>query len=282
MVRDFLIAKRKEGYGPGSISGMRNLLSGALGAARLEDIIVSNPALGHQIGSAPSGFMVPGASADMAKRVIEAVDKTRFDDLISILVYLPARSGEIVRLDWSLVHFDTRMVTVLRTETRVKAPVGSGLRSVRGSGDTKTSAGRRTIPIPEEALMRLQERHWQARMPAFGLVFPSMTNPLVPVSPRWVLKEFQALMAAATPPIPLTKIHQLRHLGISLLISAGVPLPVVSKIAGHADPSITAKLYAHVMGDAEEQAIEHLRFQPLRLLDGIPVSEWEIDPESTL
>src|SRR5450759_1091063 len=42
MVRDFLIAQRKKGYGPGTISGMRNLLSGALGAARLEDIIINN------------------------------------------------------------------------------------------------------------------------------------------------------------------------------------------------------------------------------------------------
>ena len=52
-----------------------------------------------------------------------------------------------------------------------------------------------------------------------------------------VFKEFAVLMVAAA--IPLTKVRQLRHLGLSLLIQSGVPIPIVSKIARHASPALT-------------------------------------------
>src|SRR6185436_8938609 len=41
--------------------------------------------------------------------------------------------------------------------------------------------------------------------------------------------------------------HGLRHLCASLLLSENVPLPNVSSRLGHADPSITARIYSHVV-----------------------------------
>jgi hypothetical protein len=51
-------------------------------------------------------------------------------------------------------------------------------------------------------------------------------------------------------------LHSLRHSHASQLLSQGVPLPTVSKRLGHADASITAKVYAHALPEDDETAAE--------------------------
>ncbi len=47
--------------------------------------------------------------------------------------------------------------------------------------------------------------------------------------------------------LPKAKFHSLRHLFGSTLIDRGVPVPVVSKLMGHANTAITNKIYAHAL-----------------------------------
>ena len=42
-------------------------------------------------------------------------------------------------------------------------------------------------------------------------------------------------------------LHALRHSHASVLLSSGVPLPVVSGRLGHADSSITLQVYSHAL-----------------------------------
>jgi integrase len=46
---------------------------------------------------------------------------------------------------------------------------------------------------------------------------------------------------------PTVRLHDLRHLNASLQLAAGVPVATVSKRLGHADPSITLRIYTHAM-----------------------------------
>lgn len=50
--------------------------------------------------------------------------------------------------------------------------------------------------------------------------------------------------------------HGQRREAISLLLSAGVPLAVVSKRAGHSSVQITADLCGHLIGSADRDAAE--------------------------
>lgn len=45
------------------------------------------------------------------------------------------------------------------------------------------------------------------------------------------------------------RFHDLRHTSASLLLGEGVPVPVVSQLLGHADSSITLRVYAHALPD---------------------------------
>jgi integrase len=48
---------------------------------------------------------------------------------------------------------------------------------------------------------------------------------------------------------PLVTLHGLRHTSVSIMLGAGVPLIVVSRQLGHANPHIRATIYAHLLGD---------------------------------
>ena len=45
--------------------------------------------------------------------------------------------------------------------------------------------------------------------------------------------------------------YGLRHTAASIMLGAGVPLIVVSRQLGHANPNLTATIYAHLLSDAE-------------------------------
>ena len=43
------------------------------------------------------------------------------------------------------------------------------------------------------------------------------------------------------------RLHDLRHIHATTLLLAGVPVHVVAARLGHADPSVTLRVYAHVI-----------------------------------
>ena len=53
-----------------------------------------------------------------------------------------------------------------------------------------------------------------------------------------------------------TRIHHLRHLAATLLLSKGVAVKVVSEMVGHADVSTALSIYAHVLPDMQSTAAD--------------------------
>lgn len=50
------------------------------------------------------------------------------------------------------------------------------------------------------------------------------------------------------------RFHDLRHTAASLLLNRGVNIKVVSETLGHADVSMTLRVYAHVMPHMQQAA----------------------------
>ncbi len=57
-------------------------------------------------------------------------------------------------------------------------------------------------------------------------------------------------------PLPRARLHDLRHAQATTLLLAGVPVHVVAARLGHADPSITLRVYAHVISDQLTEAAD--------------------------
>ncbi|MER5621104.1 site-specific integrase [Streptosporangium sp. NPDC002544] len=58
------------------------------------------------------------------------------------------------------------------------------------------------------------------------------------------------------PLLPHARLHDLRHIHATTPLLAGVPVHVVAARLGHADPSITLRVYAHVIRAAETSAAD--------------------------
>ena len=56
-------------------------------------------------------------------------------------------------------------------------------------------------------------------------------------------------------PLPHARLQDLRHVHATTLLLAGVPVHVVTARLGHADPSITLRVYAHVISDQLTEAV---------------------------
>jgi integrase len=58
-------------------------------------------------------------------------------------------------------------------------------------------------------------------------------------------------------PLPHARLHDLRHIhATTLQMLAGVPVHVIAAQLGHADPSITLRVYAHVISDQLTEAAD--------------------------
>ena len=58
----------------------------------------------------------------------------------------------------------------------------------------------------------------------------------------------------AAAKIPQVTFHGLRHTHITHLLRSGVPVHVVSERAGHANPTVTLNIYAHLLPGQQEAA----------------------------
>ena len=83
-------------------------------------------------------------------------------------------------------------------------------------------------------------------------------SPLFPSTPTALMTKLQRAHNADRPsqPLPVIRLHDLRHIHATLLLRAGVPVHVVAARLGHADAAITLRVYAHVLGDQAQEAAE--------------------------
>ena len=56
--------------------------------------------------------------------------------------------------------------------------------------------------------------------------------------------------------LPHINPHAFRHTAASIMIASGVDVVTVSKMLGHANPSMTTDTYSHIIEDAKRRATE--------------------------
>jgi len=170
------------------------------------------------------------------------------------LVSTGARVGEATALEWTDIDWNGSRVTIQRS-----------MRSVKGQWIVslpKTEAGRRTISLLPRTIELLQlqkerQSHWKALATSWwarDLVFTSQVGkPLHRYVPSRSLKNYCDRLR-----IPRIRLHDFRHLHASLLLAAGVPVPVVAARLGHSSPNVTLRIYAHMIQEDDAQAVNAL------------------------
>ncbi len=156
--------------------------------------------------------------------------------IILVALYTGLRRGEILRLRWADIDFDNNLLIVRRSKTAA----GQGRR-----------VNLNTV---------LRELLWTLRQKAESeWIFPSPDRFQEPDKAAKHIRDIkhafgQALKLAGVTPITF---HQLRHTFCTRLANAGVPLPVIQDLAGHASILMTRR-YTHPGNELKQKAVELL------------------------
>jgi len=158
------------------------------------------------------------------------------------------RRGELIGLRWPDVDLSARRLDVRRSVWQVGGEKGE-----------KTAKGRRArrVAISETFAGRLSAWYSasvvEGGADAAGYVWPGRRGqPMDAHTPTQAAARALARAGLVDDAgRPLVTLHGLRHSCGSILLARGVPLIVVSRHLGHADPNVTAKVYAHLLNDAQ-------------------------------
>jgi integrase len=189
--------------------------------------------------------------------VLRAADSDRNGHLW-YLALSGLRRGEIAGLRWSDVNFDEGTITVARS----RVELGGGPTTVV-ENEPKTLSSRRTLPLDDglaAVLKRASARYAQERL-VLGAAhadagYVASNEAGQPYTPGCLTHMWRKLAGVAgVRPI---RLHDARHSCGTALHLRGVPLAVIAKWLGHADPSITARIYAHSQDEALRDAAKTL------------------------
>lgn len=81
------------------------------------------------------------------------------------------------------------------------------------------------------------------------LIFPS--EKLLPMTESVVRMNFKRILKKAG--LPNIRFHDLRHTAASLMLNNNIPVIVVSRRLGHAQPSITLDVYGHLIPTKQKE-----------------------------
>lgn len=224
-----------------------HLLAARLSPATVRLVVTTlRIALGHAVRERaipdnPADVRLPRAerepvrplTAEMAERILRAVEGDSYEALYRLLLGSGMRLGEAVGLDWRDVELDEAFVVVRTSKTKVRA-----------------------VPLSDDAVAAL--RVHRARAPLLGPEVPVFLGPRTGrrLSGHTVSHAFPRLLEQHG--LPRMRVHDLRHGTATLMLAQGTPMRVIAEQLGHANPSLTAKTYAHVVPEAQRSAIRSI------------------------
>ena len=245
---------------PSYVALLLGHLKSILAAAVDDGMIASNPAASRSV-KAPKverRRVVPW-TVEQVQAIADAHPE-RYRALPILAAGTGLRQGECFGLALEDVDFLRRVVHV-RQQVRllnghpVFAPPKSGRE--------------REVPLPETVAVALSEHlrvypAGEVTLPWGDRDGPATTRALVFTGPKgaslnknphtkrvWI----PALADAGVEYVPReTGMHQLRHHYASVLLDAGVSIAALAAYLGHADPSVTLRVYSHLMPDTEGRA----------------------------
>lgn len=247
---------------PTTVRGIHAVIRSALTEAVRRRRIAFNPA---SVARPPrvQPHTLDTLTLEETTRVLKAAGAsgTAVEARWSLALILALRPGEALALGPEHVHHD-------HIEIRRQ------LQQVRGKGTvlvpfTKTGAGRRDVPIPENIARMLRRSitaQRRARLAAgadwvgahtvdggqANLVFAQADGR--PITSPVDTKQWRTLLEMAN--VPQKRRYTARHTAATLMFSMGMDAPTVSAILGHRRASFTIDTYVHPLEDEKRRAAE--------------------------
>ena len=177
-----------------------------------------------------------------------------------LAAYTGARRGELLNLRWRDIDLDGQEARITGSAAVI---AGQRLEGTTKSGRSRTvSIDVGTVQVLRDHRKRqAQERltvgpEWKG---TDDYVFcTAWGEPIHPDTVSSLMATLIKLHNDKHPDgsLPHARLHDLRHVHATTLLLAGIPVHVVAARLGHADPSITLRVYAHVISNQLSEAAD--------------------------
>jgi len=181
-------------------------------------------------------------------------------NLFELIALAGLRRGEALGLRWSDVDLERGVLVVRQQVVQLDGEPDPRPRPYRGKAHRglaftapKTASGEAgRVDVGERGIGSLhahrlaqdEERAaWASAYTDHGLVFARENGD--PIAPESATKAFGRLATEAG--LRPVRLHDLRHGRGSLMLAAGVPIAVVSKMLGHSSITIKSDTYSHLL-----------------------------------
>jgi len=195
---------------------------------------------------------------------LDTASQHRLFAFYRLAAYTGARRGELLNLRWRDIDLDLGEVRITGSAAVI---AGQRVEGTTKSGRSRTvSIDAETVQVLRDHRKRQAEERlkvgpeWRA---TDDYVFATAWGE--PIHPDTVSSLMTVLISTHNDPqdgdgpddpLPHARLHDLRHVHATTLLLAGVPVHVVAARLGHADPSITLRVYAHVISDQLAEAAD--------------------------
>jgi integrase len=237
---DAALRSMRSAHGPVMARQARTVLRGALQLAVMANTLGSNPI--RDVEAIKSKAKPKGAPALTGNQLRDLLGKLRESaycrdhdlvDPFTVLIATGLRRSELLGLRWS--DFDEDAGTFTVTGKVVRA-AGKGLERI---DDTKTDAGKRTIPLPAFAIGALQERRGRPYLGEQPVIFPSTAGTLRDPD------NFGKQWRAARDELGVSEVttHSFRKTLATLIDDEGLSARIGADHLGHSNVSMTQDRY---------------------------------------
>lgn len=195
----------------------------------------------------------------------------QLQSLYTLALYSGCRRGELLGLVWKNVDFANSCI-IINQSLAYTPKDGAFIKN------PKSNSGFRDIDLPPSVMNMLQElkNEMKQRMRDMGTAWKGSCAlaenfcftqdnglPMALSTPRLemqrIIKVYNASRIEGQPELPLIKFHELRHTTASILVASGLDPETVAERLGHADPSITLRVYSHAFKERDKLASEILQ-----------------------
>lgn len=242
---------------PTTVRYCHAVLRRALEDARLDGLLATNPADAarpprHDPDEDEVDDDLRVWTGAQAATFLAHVDAHPWRGLWHLALGTGARRGELLGLRWTDVDLDAGQVRIRRSLTVVDGT--PRLLGTKTSRSRVVQVGSSVVAAlrahgREQVRQRRDAEVWQDR---WGLVFTEAAGTNLP--PMHVTLAFRRLVRQA--PVPVIRLHDLRHTHASLLLADGVPIKVVSERLGHATIAMTMDVYGHLLPGMDAEAAD--------------------------
>lgn len=241
-------------YAPSAAQRTFDVFRMAMRHAWKLDIIAVNPApaVDRVKTGAPRTAVLSPEQTGAFLAAAEGYRHGTYSALFHVLLLGGLRPGEAAALVWADLDGGT---------LRVERAITEDLDGNRVVGPTKTRRGR-SVALPVEAVAALtRHRQWQtaavmrrgARAAWAGAGAPMFTgDDGQPLTVQRIRAAWNTISKRAK--LPPTRLYDARHTYCTTLLHAGVDARTVADQAGHSDPAMTLRRYAHATPSSRQDA----------------------------